>query len=197
MYKDLLAQITKYLKPREEYYFLLEIEKDNSSNNIVFFHHFNLIYKLNDEIKMMYLINSFASKNKFFIKNITIDDYLILGFDYWHSLGEDEFPHTFILISFKEMKLMIIKNSNLFRFTEKKEIPELIKLIGKDGRYLKRGFASENKIDIFKINKKSIKSIKKSIKTLQRFSGTLTYNICENNFTEEDKIYLKIYDINL
>lgn len=200
MYKDLITQIAKYLKPKSRYSLLLEIERDcNGTVRYTFY----LIYKLNDKIEMKYTINKVAFP--FTIVYHTIENYLMMAIN-----TSPLYIKPYIFIYLNRTKFIVAKSYQCWDYFNIDFYPD-------EGKEFIKHFEKQNHcsnknncnfcnlmIDSFEINKKSFESIRKGIKIFEKISKIsnlknedLTEEDLKNeDFTEEEKKYVKIYEHN-
>lgn len=201
MYKDLLIQIVKYLRPKEEYYLFLEIYKEphyhpqiSDEAQINFKCYLHLICEVNNEIKMKHNIKCITvfdpdKKNMFLIDDFIFNDGLVIMTSECYVIGYCQ-PH--IYISNKTFELNIITRLECASFYKeasgvKKEIANIQKL---NNPYNKQ--ASEHIVDIYKINRRSLESIKEAVQIFKKISRNM--DIEDTDLTEREKKYVKIYE---
>lgn len=87
MYGDLLNQIAKYLKPKEGYYFLLEIQKYDDTCYLYLIREFAKEVAMEYRIIELYRNLSIERSMKSFIYHFQMDGGLIFGFKTEHYFG--------------------------------------------------------------------------------------------------------------
>lgn len=196
MYKDLITQIIKYLKPKEEYYLKLDILLIREYVFFVFY----LIYEVNCEIRIKNIIHisdshiNFGEYARFLIKYLPNNNYIL----YKIGTSESDWCNggmVYLYIDMKKNYLHIcippsffFEESNLEDLVEKMESFNSFVSIY-DPRYCKRN----ERIESYKLNKGSIKSIYKGYKCFEKISKIIDISeLRKYQLNDEDKRYIRI-----
>lgn len=202
MNKDILGEITKYLKPKEEYYLFLEISEDPTRN--IYVYQFYLIHEINNENRMKSKIETIHVQGKdihracnFVFGDFNQDGCRIVHMRWFNSEGDYRrsvllrYPcsdrGTLIYISKKNKELNLVQNWNLpYDYV----IPNMNYL----NSFMYQPDDEHNYpylyIHKYKINRRSIASIQKALEVFQRVGKILDIN--DINLTEKEKKYVKI-----
>lgn len=194
MYKDLLAQIVKYLHPKVEHHLFLELRRVYGCRDNFIFAQYYLVDRLNNKIMMKYEISNLMK----YIPTIGCDifgNYLVLNFIFAIA----EYIRPFIFIDLANLKLMVVKrlDGEWFDFYVDVYKYMTLRLIDNLEKYnsncLEYGFI-DFKVDSFEINKKSIDSIRKGLEVFAKISKFQNLNDINSNLAEIERKYVKIYD---
>lgn len=191
VYRDILNQITKYLKPKEEYYLHLEIDYHNRT-----IYTFYLIYGLDGNTKMKYEIETISYDYVYFenhnlkheVNETIVNDYLLISLTH----RENKMHRKFLLVDKKNMELGIFTTYPISIYEFKSYIEDSIDL----NFYLNSNLTKSFKHSIyhdtthtFKINKKNLEEIKEGIEIFKKIQNL---NIKDLNLTEKEKKYVSI-----
>lgn len=196
MYVDLLKQIVKYLKPKEEYYLRFEISTDGGLINYSFY----LIYKVNKEIRIKNMLHTIPTLP---IINCLkyLNDRYNLDYDN-HRIYEISSSNPYVSkgllihINKKNSELNIFDLICLPSWLGSLRSVSFLEAVGSLNRissYDERFCGDHERLETYRLNEKDINSILGALESFQKICKTININDPKNyQLSDKEKKYITI-----
>lgn len=193
MYKDLITQITKYLRPKILHYPTLEIEKMNDKDGTIKFH-FYLISRINDDLEFKIYFDSLYIKiamhcYRFTVIRNYIDKnlYFQIVREIYPECQTDKYYSPIVMFNINEnMELRFFRPYFQYVYNQS----DLSSLSKSNIKEYNCGYPiniySNNKFD-----KKSIKLMEEGFEIINKIGRSDLSKLEEKNLTDKEKKYIK------